>query len=724
MKQEIIIFKEEILKEIRDFKENMMKNIDNKLTDLSNKNKELENTIFKISEGNKKLIENLSNRRMNLEKLNEFDSFKNKVDSMLITHEIRINNCIEELGAVRTKYDRALIENLLVPGYIGPSCQFKNLADFIVHNMSEISRIKSEREIMKNSFKDMRVKNDSMMRTILNLTESLVKRCNDYTNSQITEIRKLIYDKLDITEKKESEIQERVNNLEKEQNNVKYNDLEEFKQEFSSNLDEKINELKKTQEESFFNKINKNNSFLENYAKNIIEEKIKEINNNIKEIQNKLMKINNINYPITPQANGEINKNNDNNMFQKLRKGKTNEFGDVNNYIPNKTYSNMKALTYYKSQNKIIKKNIENRNNEIQKNNYDKSLESMLIEEIEKEEKKKKEEKEIPDIVLKHKESKILLLHYNKTQKLKRNTNNLHEIKSGRITGKKFNILNINSPIKKENGSGDSANISFAQKNNDKNEDNIDNSKKIENEINNNKIEYKSIESKEDKLDDNINSINQNDKNQIKKNLITDDNIQNNTQNNIENVIPNENKNNMIKSYDSIKKVGKAVRNIIDELKIPRILEKRILSNDELEELKLKTAKMRNLNNKINFKIDLNKSVSASYKSIKKNIYLSPDHNPAKNELKYLKNWSKNLLNNKSDKNIKLNQEININNSNDRYNLVNLELGQNNYTVNGATVLANKKLVNNHITKNEGPNSFSRLYNAQISKSLYQSENL
>ena len=718
MQQEILMFKEEILKEMRDFKENMMKNIETKLSDLNNKNKELEETIFRLSEGNKKLIDNLSNRRMYLEKLNEFDSFKNKVDSMLITHEIRVNNCIEELGSVRTKYDRALIENLLVPGYIGPSCQFKNIADFIVHNISEISRIKSEREIMKNSFKDMKGKNDSLMRTVLNLTESLVKRCNDYTNSQINEIKKLLYDKLDVTEKAEREIQEKINNLEKEKNYVKYNDLEEFKQEFSSNLDEKINEIKKNQEETFFNGINKNNSFLENYAKNIVEEKIKEIKNNIKEIQNKLMKINNNNYPITPKANVEINKNNDNNMFQKLRKGKTNEFGDVNNFIPNKTYSNMKALTFFKSQNKIIKKNIENRNNEIQKNNYDKSLESMLIEEIEKDEKKKKEEKEIPDIVLKHKESKILLLHYNNSQKLKRNTNNLHEIKSGRIIGKKLNILNINSPLKIENGSGDSINISFAQKNND-----IYENIKKENEINNNKIEYKSSESKEDKTDDNINSVNQNDKNLIKKILKTDDNTKNITQNNIENVILNENNNNMTKSYGSLKKVGKTVRNIIDELKIPRILEKRILSNDELEELKLKTGKIRNLNNKINFKIDLNKSVSASYKSIKKNIYLSPAHNPGKNELKYLKNWNKNLLSNKSDKNLKLNQERNINNSNDRYNLINLELGQNNYTVNGATVLANKKLVNNHITKNEGPNSFSKLYNAQISKSLFQSEN-
>ena len=56
---------------------------------------------------------------------------------------------------------------------------------------------------------------------------------------------------------------------------------------------------------------------------------------------------------------------------------------------------------------------------------------------------------------------------------------------------------------------------------------------------------------------------------------------------------------------------------------------------------------------------------------------------------------------------------------NDKYFMVNLDLGQNNYTTNGATILANKKLLSNHITKVENSNSFSKLFNAKLAKNIF-----
>jgi hypothetical protein len=135
--------------------------------------------------------------------------------------------------------------------------------------------------------------------------------------------------------------------------------------------------------------------------------------------------------------------------------------------------------------------------------------------------------------------------------------------------------------------------------------------------------------------------------------------------------------------------------------------------------MKINSEKMRNLNNKVNFKIDLNKSGTISFKLMKKNgVYLSPNHNHVINDIRNLKSRQKNLMSTKSDRNIKFKKERN--NKNDYYNLVNLELGNKNYTVNGATVLAQKKLVNNHITKIEGQNSFSKLFNVQLSKNNFQ----
>ena len=51
-KQETLIFKEEILKIIRDFKENLMKNIDSKITELNDKNTDIEEKMNDILKEN------------------------------------------------------------------------------------------------------------------------------------------------------------------------------------------------------------------------------------------------------------------------------------------------------------------------------------------------------------------------------------------------------------------------------------------------------------------------------------------------------------------------------------------------------------------------------------------------------------------------------------------------------------------------------------------------
>ena len=49
-----------------------------------------------------------------------------------------------------------------------------------------------EKEITKSSLKEMKAKNDSFIKTVFNLTESYSKRNNDYTNTQVNEVKILI----------------------------------------------------------------------------------------------------------------------------------------------------------------------------------------------------------------------------------------------------------------------------------------------------------------------------------------------------------------------------------------------------------------------------------------------------------------------------------------------------------------------------------------------------
>ena len=638
-KEDLVQFQEEILKSTRDIKASLMKNLDEKLNEIKSKYDYFEEYLKHITESNKSLANTVTSFQFNFDRLKEIENFKNKVDSMLITHEIRINNNNDEVSSMRIRFERALMDNLLVPGYIGPSSTYKNIGDYILHNISDISKIKNENDVMKNMLKDIKTKSDSSLKNMLNLTEALVKRCNDYTNAQIKEMKNLIYDKYKIIEEKAGEMKEIIDKYEEEEKN-NLSTLDSFKLDIMTLLDVKNSDLKRSQDELLYSEINKNNTFIENLTKNILEDKLKLVENNIKNLENEISKLklfnrnNNTSTSINKNNNEEkLNKNNSN---QNLRKGK-------NDDILNKSLKNVKSMS-------AINKKMPKKTLEIQKNNMEKSLENILIEEIEKDNKRKKEEKEIPDIVLKYKEAKLLLLKNNQSQKI------IKEIKTEKI---KNNVLNIKTLKKIENQEKCSESFNLLQKNENINEEST---KKNINDINN-------------KSENFISNIN----NKIKDDL-TDENEENINLNN--KITTNDNNN-------------KEIRNVIDELKIPKILEKRILSKDELEEIKL---------NKTNYKVSNHKS-----SSIQKNnkIFLSPKLNHGKNENNTLKKWKKNILNKKADM------------KNDKYFMVNLDLGQNNYTTNGATILANKKLLSNHITKVENSNSFSKLFNAKLAKNIF-----
>ena len=64
---------------------------------------------------------------------------------MLISHEMRINKLLTENKKLSSNYDKIISDNLVVPGYIGASCTFRNLSEYIQNNINEIQKIKKEK---------------------------------------------------------------------------------------------------------------------------------------------------------------------------------------------------------------------------------------------------------------------------------------------------------------------------------------------------------------------------------------------------------------------------------------------------------------------------------------------------------------------------------------------------------------------------------------------------
>ena len=126
--------------------------------------------------------------------------------------------------------------------------------------------------------------------------------------------------------------------------------------------------------------------------------------------------------------------------------------------------------------------------------------------------------------------------------------------------------------------------------------------------------------------------------------------------------------------------------------------------------MRISHSKSNNINAKINYRNVLNNSGSDINNYILKyNKNFSPIHKKIDFKFNTLENLRKNSKNLKSERNNKLNKE-----KGNVFNLVKLELKSENNVINGANILANKKIMNNHITKMDYPNSFGNLYNVQV----------
>ena len=95
---EMNIFKEEVLQKIKEIETKLTSEITNKELALNADYQNFTSQINLLMNNNKEMISTIVSQKLKLEKVSELESFKNKVDSMLITHEIRIKNNTDEIG--------------------------------------------------------------------------------------------------------------------------------------------------------------------------------------------------------------------------------------------------------------------------------------------------------------------------------------------------------------------------------------------------------------------------------------------------------------------------------------------------------------------------------------------------------------------------------------------------------------------------------------------------
>ena len=182
--KELNKFKDEILSYLRAKDYFYMEKINN----IKNQSDKNERNFENLNEYSLKNFNSITSAQIEiqskLEKLNAYDSFMNKANDKLLSHEIRINCLREDLSKNVQKYDKIYLDNLEVPGYIGRSSKYPNCKIFFTELIKEIDKLNTYRE--KNTL-DLCTYKDRL-ENIIKTFQSLVENNND---SQIKYITKL-----------------------------------------------------------------------------------------------------------------------------------------------------------------------------------------------------------------------------------------------------------------------------------------------------------------------------------------------------------------------------------------------------------------------------------------------------------------------------------------------------------------------------------------------------
>ena len=298
--EDSIKLKEEIFKEIRARESSLQEKMLVKVSAIEETNSDLVAQIEKINNTMKSISETIMTLKIKNQKIDEYVGFKNKMESFTLTHEVKINGILDEISKIKTKYDKIILDNIFVPGLIGPSCTYKSLGDFTSSQINDALKTKIEREQMRKDFKDYKVKVDTLIKNVVALIDNSVVRSNEYTENRVKHVKEFVEMKIYEFDKQntdlKNEITEKQNKMDGDMENAR-NDFDQINlikkelDELVKNKTEDFNNLEtqlKTTTENYFKDISKIKTHMDKEDKNI-KDSLKEAFRMIGEIRRKLL---------------------------------------------------------------------------------------------------------------------------------------------------------------------------------------------------------------------------------------------------------------------------------------------------------------------------------------------------------------------------------------------------------------------------------------------------
>ena len=192
IKDDILFFKDDILRDIKKFEYKLNLKVDDQTTMLKDKldiyELKMEAMTQKISSLGNKISKNISLK----EKVDELYEFKNKIQGNILTQDIRIESIIKDLKDAINKYDSILLESVIYSGIIGVNAKFKTFhefIDFVLLNINQLNSFKEKNKMDLNAYKK---KIETLSQNLKLQIESINKNNMEFNNKGIKETEKKI----------------------------------------------------------------------------------------------------------------------------------------------------------------------------------------------------------------------------------------------------------------------------------------------------------------------------------------------------------------------------------------------------------------------------------------------------------------------------------------------------------------------------------------------------
>ena len=254
-KKEMHLFKDEILNKLRELESKFFNEISRKNSDINFNLNTFNEKVNSIIESNRQMIETVTSQKLNFEKIEQLDKSRKHMEEILTTHDVKISSMTSEIDKMKFRYDKIIGENLIIPGYIGVGCSFRNLREFIVNSIVDIKKLKEEKEILKRQEKELKSKVELMLRNMTRMVEYNSARIREYTNSKDHEIEDMLNDKLKKYDEKTLESNQKLvdtqNTLEEKIKEIS-NEIEKInssKEDINSVINKRFEEINKREEE-------------------------------------------------------------------------------------------------------------------------------------------------------------------------------------------------------------------------------------------------------------------------------------------------------------------------------------------------------------------------------------------------------------------------------------------------------------------------------------------